>query len=126
MSGAVRTRHPAGGTVMAGASRSSRVLVLLVLLVPCPVAGLLSILLVPPPPREERSPVCLGDDLARVPELKLEAPPREELTTEQWRRRKAHATAAALHLNEAEEDGFIKALLRTRPDLAGLPVTMGK
>src|SRR5262249_55597223 len=31
----------------------------------------------------------------------------------------------ALHLNSQEEDGFLKALLRTRPDLAGLPFAMG-
>jgi hypothetical protein len=49
----------------------------------------------------------------------------ERATTEEWRSRKAHAAAAALHLNAREEDGYLKALLRTRPDLAGVPVTLG-
>jgi hypothetical protein len=85
-----------------------------------PVADLL-----PPPPVVNRAPVYLGDDLARVPEVALEAAPPGELTTEQWRSRKARASAAALHLNGQEEDGFLKALLRTRPDLAGLPFVLG-
>jgi hypothetical protein len=53
----------------------------------------------------------------------LEAAP--ELTPEEWRSRKAHAAAVALHLNGQEEDGFLKALRRTRPDLAGVPFAMG-
>jgi hypothetical protein len=58
-----------------------------------------------------------------VPELMLEAAPK--LTTDEWRRRKAQALATALHLNGREEDGFLKALLRSRPDLAGAPFVMG-
>jgi hypothetical protein len=81
--------------------------------------------LLPAPPQVNKAPVYLGDDLARVPELKLEDVPGEELTTAQWKERKAHAAAAALHLNDKEEDGFLKALLRSRPDLAGLPFLMG-
>jgi hypothetical protein len=86
-----------------------------------PLAGLL-----PTPPKLNQAPVYLGGDLAGVPELKLEAaPPAEKLTTEQWTSRKAHAAAAALHLNGGEEDGFLKALVRSRADLAGLPFLMG-
>jgi hypothetical protein len=81
--------------------------------------------LLPRPPAVNRAPVYLGDDLAELPERMLEATPREQLTTEQWQSRKALASAAALHLNGTEEDGFLKALLRTRPDLAGLPFAMG-
>jgi hypothetical protein len=33
--------------------------------------------------------------------------------------------AVALHLNAKEEDGYLKALLPTRPDLAGVPFTLG-
>src|SRR5262249_54024311 len=29
------------------------------------------------------------------------------------------------HLNDKEEDGFLKALVRSRPDLAGVPFLMG-
>jgi hypothetical protein len=80
--------------------------------------------LLPPPPTVRKVPVYLGDDLARVPELKLEAAPVEELTTEQWVRRKTHTVAAALQLN-GKEDGFLKALLRSRPDLGGVSFVMG-
>jgi hypothetical protein len=88
--------------------------------------------LLPTPPKARTNPVYLGENLERVPELKLEAPPAEELartgtlTTEQWVSHKARTSAAALALNDKEEDGFLKALLRTRPDLSGLPFLMGK
>src|SRR5262249_48151140 len=85
-----------------------------------PVADLL-----PTPPGVNRAPVYLGEALACVPELTLEAPPGGQRTTEQWQARKARASAAALHLNAREQDGYLKALLRTRPDLAGLPFAMG-
>src|SRR5262249_19185709 len=39
--------------------------------------------------------------------------------------RKARAAAVALYLNSKEEDGFLKALLSARPDLAGLPFVTG-
>jgi hypothetical protein len=81
--------------------------------------------LLPPPPKTTNTPVYLGDDLASVPELMLEAAPAEALTTKQWQNRKGLAAAAALHLNGKEEDGFLKALLRERSDLAGLPFVMG-
>jgi hypothetical protein len=82
--------------------------------------------LLPAPPKAEHAPVYLGDDLAGVPELGLEAAPEGHLTTGQWKSRKAHGAAAALHLNGRKEDGFLLALLRTRPDLAGLPFAMGE
>jgi hypothetical protein len=83
-----------------------------------PAAGLL-----PPPPPASKAPVYLGDDLPFVPELMLEAAPR--LTTDEWKSRKARAAATALHLNRKEKDGYLKALLSSRPDLAGLPFTLG-
>jgi hypothetical protein len=85
-----------------------------------PVADLL-----PEPPKAEPAPLYLGDDLAAVPELALEAAPAGDLTTRQWRSRKALAAAAALHLNAGEEDGFLKTLLSARSDLAGVPFLMG-
>jgi hypothetical protein len=83
-----------------------------------PVAALL-----PTAPEASKAPVYVGDDLACVPELMLEAAP--DLTRDEWRSRKAHAAAAALHLNSKEQEGYLKALLSSRPDLAGLPFTMG-
>jgi hypothetical protein len=83
-----------------------------------PVASLL-----PTPPQTSKSPAYLGDDLSRVPELMIEATPKA--TTDEWRSRKARMAAVALDLNRKEEDGFLKALLNSRPDLAGLPFVMG-
>jgi hypothetical protein len=79
--------------------------------------------LLPTPPEVSKAPVYLGDDLSCVPELMLEAAPKSP--TEDWRNRKAHVVAVALHLNNKEEDGFLKALLGARPDLAGVPFAMG-
>lgn len=79
--------------------------------------------LLPAPPPANRAPIYLGDDLSCVPELMLEAAP--QLTTDQWKNRKAQVAAAALHLNMKEEDGFLKALRNSRPDLAGVPFAMG-
>jgi HEAT repeats len=79
--------------------------------------------LLPAPPGAARAPVYLGGDLSAVLELALEDFP--QLTAAEWRERKAHTAAAALHLNGREEDGFLKAALKARPDLAGLPVAMG-
>ena len=83
-----------------------------------PVAGLL-----PAPPATRVAPVYLGDDLGCVPELMLEA--ATPATTQEWRGRKSRAAAAALHLNGKDDDGFLKAVLGTRADLAGLPFAMG-
>src|SRR5262245_5665021 len=79
--------------------------------------------LLPESPAVSKAPVYLGDDLSAVPELTLEATP--QMTRGAWRDRKAYTAAAALHLNEKEEDGYLKALLAARPDLAGVPFTMG-
>ncbi|MFO0845713.1 MAG: HEAT repeat domain-containing protein [Gemmataceae bacterium] len=84
-----------------------------------PLAGL-----VPDPVRGNAAPVYLGDDLAGVPELVLETPSRAR--ADEWRVRKGRTAAAALHLNKKEEDGFLKALVRARPDLVGVPFAMGE
>jgi hypothetical protein len=81
--------------------------------------------LLPAAPKVNTAPVYLGDDLASVPELTLEATPAGELTAQQWKIRKAQAAAVALHLNGKEEDGFLKALVRARPDLSGVSFVMG-
>src|SRR5438552_703658 len=61
-----------------------------------PVADLL-----PSPPKTNKAPVYLGDDLSCVPELMLEATPKA--TTDEWKRRKAQTSAVALHLISLEE-----------------------
>src|SRR5262249_46955772 len=70
------------------------------------------------------APVYLGDDLSGVPEVALEDFP--QLTAGGWKARKARTAAAALHLNAKQEDGFLKAVLKARTDLAGVPFAMGK
>lgn len=86
--------------------------------------------LLPDAPKATREPIYLGDDLSLVPEVAFEATPvkmtKDSPTTPQWVGRKARTAAAVLHLNAKEEDGFLKALLRSRPDLSGMPFIMGK
>jgi hypothetical protein len=87
--------------------------------------------LLPAAPKVSKAPVYLGDDLERVPEVQFEAPPAElskgaNLTTPKWISRKARTAAAVLYLNSKGEDGFLKALVRSRPDLSGLPFLMGE
>jgi hypothetical protein len=81
--------------------------------------------LLPPPPSAELGPVYTGEDLSRVPLLHFEAYPEGELMSDKWRARKARTAAAALFLNSKEEDGYLKALVKSRPDLAGVPFVMG-
>lgn len=85
--------------------------------------------LLPAAPKHTATAVYLGDDLGAVPEVTFEAAPSGDavpLTTPLWVKRKAHTAAAVLHLNAKEEDGFLKALVRSRPDLTGMPFLMGK
>jgi hypothetical protein len=70
-------------------------------------------------------PIYTGDDLTEVPELRFEAAPDKALTGAQWQALKAHHVAAALHLNAKETDGYLKAMLKSRADLKGLPFAMG-
>jgi hypothetical protein len=70
--------------------------------------------------------VYVGTDLEQAPEVFFEAAPEKALTAEQWEQRLGRTTAAALVLNSKQEDGFVKAMLKARPDLAGLPFAMGK
>jgi hypothetical protein len=81
--------------------------------------------LMPSAPAWGDTPVYVGDELSRVPDLRLEAAPDAPMSAGQWQRRKGHAVAAALHLNAKEEDGYLKALLASRPDLKGVPFVMG-
>src|SRR5262249_25055889 len=76
-------------------------------------------------PKRKPAPVYTGEDLSRVPQVGFEEAPRDELSTEEWQKRKGPVIAAALHLNARKEDGFLKALIEKRRDLAGLPFVMG-
>ncbi len=81
--------------------------------------------LLPTPPAAKKTPVYVGDDLRLVPEVAFEAVPAKKLTTEEWRTRMAHTVASALHLAGKEDDGYLKAALKGREDLAGMPFVMG-
>jgi hypothetical protein len=82
--------------------------------------------LLPEPPKCPNAPVYLGDDLTRVPELAFEAAPPRLHTTTEWLNRKGRHAAGALRLNAEKEDGYLKAMLKDRGDLKGLPFAMGK
>jgi hypothetical protein len=79
----------------------------------------------------EREPVYVGTDLEQVPEVNLEPTPAVALgkygtqSTEQWLALKSSTRSNAVALNDKEEDGFVKALTRTRSDLSGLPFLLG-
>jgi hypothetical protein len=81
--------------------------------------------LLPSPPKWDRPAVYVGDNLESVPLVRFEAEQGPSPTLEQWQQRTAWTVAAALHLNAKEQDGFLKAMLRRRPDLDGLPFAMG-
>ncbi len=84
-----------------------------------PVADLL-----PPTPGQipEVAPLT-SDNLMQVPEISFQRfnkdQPQENL------QKIAHQVAKIKHLNDKEMDGFLKALLKHRPDMVGLPVIMG-
>ncbi len=81
--------------------------------------------LLPTAPVVKKAPVYLGDDLRRAPELSFEAAPAKALDSPEWLKRKGFAVAAALHLNARDEDGYLKAAIKGRDDLAGLPFLLG-
>jgi hypothetical protein len=81
--------------------------------------------LLPTPPRVRKAPIYLGEDPNRVPEVLFEAPVEKALDTPEWTRRLGHAVAASLFLNAKEEDGYLRAMMKGREDLAGLPFLLG-
>jgi hypothetical protein len=67
----------------------------------------------------------LGDDLAQVPEVLFQENLPAGLPADKALERTAHQVAKINFLNQKEGDGFLRALLQRRPDLAGLPFAMG-
>jgi hypothetical protein len=68
---------------------------------------------------------AVGDDLAQIPEVELQAAPPTRLEADKTARKLALQLDRIDILNEREEDGFVKALRGQRPDLAGLPFALG-
>lgn len=81
---------------------------------------------VPEAPKNQPAPAPLLDaDLATVPELHFQEPFAPKITSAEWKAKTEVQVAKMNKLNQQETDGFWKALLAHRPDLAGLPVLMG-
>src|SRR4051812_4911066 len=76
---------------------------------------------IPPKARAARS-ARLIDDLSQVPEIAFQEP---SARSPEALRLTAHTMAKINHFNRKKTDGFMEALLRERPDLAGLPMAMG-
>jgi hypothetical protein len=77
------------------------------------------------PPTGQGRPVALPDDLAQVPEVALHEPLPHNLPPQQARQQLTRLAARMGRLNQQQDDGFLRALLRQRPDLAGLPFLLG-
>jgi hypothetical protein len=82
--------------------------------------------LLPEPPRARRSagPV-LSDDLTKVPEVVFQKARARDLPNTKALEQVAMQIAKINALNKKEADGFLKALVKQRADLAGLPFLMG-
>jgi hypothetical protein len=91
--------------------------------VPFPDDGVQAML--PVAPQQQSAPAPLLGDLAAVPEIFFQDPAVIKLSPEQWQQKMVKQLAKIEKLNNQETDGFLKALLANRPDLAGLPVLMG-
>lgn len=76
---------------------------------------------VPPKAMLAHSPRLI-DDISQVPEVAFQEPLAKSPDA---LRQTAHTIAKINHLNHKKSDGFMDALLRSRPDLAGLPMAMG-
>ena len=77
----------------------------------------------PPAVKPIKGPV-LNDDLKSVPEIEFQARPKitnDGKLTEQT----AHQLAKINHLNARKTDAFMAELIKSRPDLAGMPFVMG-
>lgn len=71
-----------------------------------------------------------GDDLMQVPEVSfqqhLEAPKKPGVHFMQTMQEMGQTTAKIRHVNQKSVDGYLKALLQNRQDLAGLSFLMGE
>lgn len=89
-----------------------------------PSTPLKELLPVPPEYKNTAGP-AIATSLSQVPEVQFQAPMARRLTIEEATEQTAHSIAKINHLNKPKTDGFMDALCRSRPDLAGLPFAMG-
>jgi hypothetical protein len=78
--------------------------------------------LLPVPPKARAAAPRLIDDISQVPEVAFQEPLAK---SPEALKHTAHTMAKINFLNKKGTDGFLEALLRERPDLAGLPMAMG-
>lgn len=82
--------------------------------------------LLPPRPIRASQPAApFNDDLNRVPEVIFGEPLSRQLTPQQSTEQMAQRLEKVNFLNGKERDGFLKALIRERTELQGLPFRMG-
>jgi hypothetical protein len=89
-----------------------------------PKTPLKDLLPVPPAATRPAGPLQT-DELTQVPEVRFRESWPKDLPKEKSLEQMSHAIARINHLNGKETDGFLKALLASRPDLAGLSFAMG-
>jgi len=82
--------------------------------------------LLPPPPVKQSQPAApFNDDLRLVPEVIFGEPLSRQLIPEIAMKSTAQRFAKINYLNSKEKDGFLKALIRERSELQGMPFLMG-
>src|SRR5262249_52994912 len=83
--------------------------------------------LLPPPPRSRaHCEPLLGDDLTKVPEVMFQEPSARETDPSKAMEHIAHTLAKINHVNKNKTDAYMSALREQRPDLSGLPMTLGE
>jgi hypothetical protein len=91
-----------------------------------PDTPLKDLLPIAPKARQQAAGPLLSDSLAQVPEVLFQEPQSPHLLTDKAQEQTAHQIAKINFLNQKEEDGFLRAFVSRRPDLAGLPFAMGR
>lgn len=81
--------------------------------------------LVPAAPKTASSKAALPARLIDVPEIHFQKPLTKAMQTEDAQLHTAVTIDSVQLLNQRKIDGFIETLMRTRPDLGGLPFAMG-
>jgi hypothetical protein len=81
-------------------------------------------MLPPTPTNLPTAKPLLDENLSDVPELFFQEPFPKHAQAD-WQKKMTKLVANIKKLNDKETDGFLKTLLEHRPDLAGLPMTMG-
>lgn len=79
-----------------------------------------------PPKTPTKAGLYLGESLAGVPEVMFQEPPAKATPVDRTIQQTAHQIAKIHFLNAKKTDAFMEKLVGQRPDLAGLPLTLGE